>query len=275
MIIDVHCHVLPEAVAQKTEQLFRQRTGNKNLFDFSIHKLLEVMGSTVDKAFINNVVLRGDLVPRASNWVAEQVRQHPDRLVGMYSPHPDVAEHARELERAIKELGFKGVKLNSSLMHYYPEDPRMRPFWEKANELKIPVLCHAGRNVEDFKVQKLDSVRRFCEPNGFRPMVKAYPGITFILAHFAGAEDWWDIAVDVVTKNSNVYTDMSMMFERLSPQTITKFIKAVGAHKVLYGSDYPGYDSHVEISKLNALDLTDKEKIAILSENAVKVFKLN
>ena len=85
MIVDVHCHVLPKAVAEKTEVLFRERTGQRNLFDFSINKLLEVMGSTIDKACINNVVLRPELVPRASDWSAEQVREHPERLVGMYA----------------------------------------------------------------------------------------------------------------------------------------------------------------------------------------------
>src|SRR3972149_4469836 len=248
MIVDMHVHVLPESSAQRTTRLFTDRTGEKLIYDFSINKLLERMGSAVDKTCINNGVLRGDLVPKASNWVAKQVQLNPDRLVGMYPPHPDMQDTAGELERSIKELGFKGVKLNPPLPHYSPEDPRMLPFWEKANELAIPVLTHGGRNVEDFKIGKLDSTRRFCEPSGFRPIIDDYP---------------------------NVYTDISMMFSRLSPEQIIAYIRAVGAKKVMFGSDYPGFDPQEYVRKINAFDLTDAEKSAIMGDNAARVFKLH
>ena len=275
MIVDMHVHVLPESSAQRTTRLFTDRTGEKLIYDFSINKLLERMGSAVDKTCINNGVLRGDLVPKASNWVAKQVQLNPDRLVGMYTPHPDMQDTAGELERSMKELGFKGVKLNPSLHHYYPEDPRMRPFWEKANELAIPVLTHGGRNVEDFKIGKLDSTRRFCEPSGFRPIIEAYPNITYIIAHFAGFEDYGDEAVKIVNDYPNVYTDISMMFSRLSPEQIIAYIRAVGAKKVMFGSDYPGFDPQEYVRKINAFDLTDAEKSAIMGDNAARVFKLH
>ena len=117
MIVDMHIHVIPEAVAKKTTALFTGRTGEKLIYDYSISQLLERMASVIDKGLINNGVLRGDLVPKASNWVAEQVQLHPDRLVGMYTPHPDMQDIAGELERGVHVLGFKGVKLNPSLMN--------------------------------------------------------------------------------------------------------------------------------------------------------------
>ncbi len=71
---------MPASGSSQAEELFRQRTGDKNQFDPSIQQSLNVMGSTVDKALINNTVLRGELVPRASDWVAERLKQHLDRL---------------------------------------------------------------------------------------------------------------------------------------------------------------------------------------------------
>lgn len=275
MIIDMHVHVLPGVSAQRTTRLFTERTGEELIYDFSIVKLLERMGTVVDKACINNGVLRGELVPKASDWIAQQVQNHPDQLVGMYTPHPDQQDIAGELDRCVNTLGFKGVKLNPSLQRYFPEDPRMRPFWKKANELAIPVLAHGGRNVEDFKIGKLDGARRFCEPQAFRPIIGEFPNITYVLAHFAGAEDYWDEAVRIVNDFPNVYTDISMMFKRLSTETITKYIKAVGAGKVMFGSDYPGFDPQEYITKINALDLTDEEKRAITGDNAARVFKLH
>ncbi len=275
MIVDMHIHVLPRASAEKTTRLFTERTGEILSYDYSITQLLERMGSVIDKGCINNGVLRGDLVPKANDWVAEQVERHPDRLVGFYAPHPDQEDHPGELERCFKELGFKGVKLNPSLQGYFPEDPRMRPFWEKANEMRVPVLVHGGRNVQDFKIGKLDSKRRFCEPGAFRPIIERYPNITYIIAHFAGAEDWWDEAVSIVRDHSNVYTDLSMMFKRLSTETIMTYINAVGVKKVMFGSDYPGFDPRDYIEKIGALDLSADEKRLINGDTAAKVFALN
>src|SRR3970040_619131 len=101
MIVDMHVHVLPESSAQRTTRLFTDRKGEKLIYDFSINKLLERMGSAVDKTCINNGVLRGDLVPKASNWVAKQVQLNPDRLGGLSTPHPGMQDSGGELAKRI------------------------------------------------------------------------------------------------------------------------------------------------------------------------------
>jgi len=57
--------------------------------------------------------------------------------------------------------------------------------------------------------------------------------------------------------------------------TITKFIRTVGAEKIMYGSDYPGYDAQADIAQINALDISPEEKSAILGENAIRLFGLD
>jgi len=50
--------------------------------------------------------------------------------------------HVKEMERAIRQLGLKGVFINSSHKGLYPDDDKARPFWELAQELDIPVMIH-------------------------------------------------------------------------------------------------------------------------------------
>jgi aminocarboxymuconate-semialdehyde decarboxylase len=50
--------------------------------------------------------------------------------------------HRKELERAITQLGLKGVLINSSHKGHYPDDDDARGFWELAQDLDIPVMIH-------------------------------------------------------------------------------------------------------------------------------------
>jgi len=115
MIIDEHVHVVPEQAAEATKRYFEERTGYKLEFNFSIDDLLRVMGTTIDKAFINNIPAKADIVLKANDWVAQEVRKHPDKLVGIFAPHPDMPDMAYQAERYVKEFGFKGIKINPSL----------------------------------------------------------------------------------------------------------------------------------------------------------------
>src|SRR6516162_4546499 len=48
----------------------------------------------------------------------------------------------RETERAIRELGLKGIFIHSSHKGHYPDDDEARPFWELVQELDVPVMIH-------------------------------------------------------------------------------------------------------------------------------------
>ena len=51
-------------------------------------------------------------------------------------------------------------------------------------------------------------------------------------------------------------------------------IHAYGADKVLWGTDYPMWESVSEMEYFNKIDLTDEERQQILYENAAKLLKL-
>jgi len=92
---------------------------------------------------------RAATVARAANdALAERVARRPDRFAGFAAvalQDPDAV--VAELDRAIGELGFKGVLVNGysdaadGTARYY-DAPAYLPFWQRTAELGVPVYLH-------------------------------------------------------------------------------------------------------------------------------------
>ena len=86
-----------------------------------------------------------------NDGIAEYVGKHPDRLVALGGvPMPDGNEAAKELERCMKQLKFKGVEILTNVAGKELSDPAFAPFWKKAEELGALVhdpsqRLHPGR----------------------------------------------------------------------------------------------------------------------------------
>src|SRR5215470_17429404 len=78
-----------------------------------------------------------------NDGIAEFVAQKPDRLTGFGSvPMPDASEAAKELERCVTKLGFKGVQILTNVNGKELSDPLFAAFWKKAEELGAFVVIH-------------------------------------------------------------------------------------------------------------------------------------
>ena len=78
-----------------------------------------------------------------NDGIAEYVGKHPDRLVALGGvPMPDGNEAAKELERCMKQLKFKGVEILTNVAGKELSDPAFAPFWKKAEELGALVMIH-------------------------------------------------------------------------------------------------------------------------------------
>ncbi len=85
----------------------------------------------------------------ANDALATVVGTHPDRYVGLAAlPLQDPTAAADELERCVREHGFKGALANGyssvgdlSTARYYDE-PAYEPFWERVAALDVPFYLH-------------------------------------------------------------------------------------------------------------------------------------
>ena len=79
----------------------------------------------------------------ANDLLFEVTKKYPDRFGGFASLAPKDPEwSAQELERCVKELGFKGWKTHSNYAGSYLDDKRYWPILAKAEELGAAVYLH-------------------------------------------------------------------------------------------------------------------------------------
>ncbi len=83
------------------------------------------------------------LAREANQFVAEAVRRHPARFAGFASLPVAAPQHAaEELERTVREHGFKGAAINGHHRGRYLDDPFFRPILERAEALGVPLYLH-------------------------------------------------------------------------------------------------------------------------------------
>ena len=84
----------------------------------------------------------GLVVP--NEYVIAYVNQHPDKLVGVASIDPTTPDCVEVLNNAVKQLGFRGVKLSGAYQDFNPADTQYDSIYAKAQELKIPIFWHVS-----------------------------------------------------------------------------------------------------------------------------------
>jgi uncharacterized protein len=86
-----------------------------------------------------------DLNRAANDRLARVVRDHPTRYAGFATlPWQAPEAAARELERAVKELGLKGALINGRPGDTFLDDPRYAPLLAAFDALKVPLYVHPG-----------------------------------------------------------------------------------------------------------------------------------
>lgn len=82
---------------------------------------------------------------RANDWVRERMDRYPGRFAAFATlPMSDPAAAPKELERAIRELGFKGALISGTSEGRFMDDPCFRPILERAEALGVPLYLHPG-----------------------------------------------------------------------------------------------------------------------------------
>jgi len=90
-----------------------------------------------------------DVARRANDFLAEQVARRPDRFQAFAAlPMQDPDKAAAELERCVKQLGFKGALVNGFSQVDTPDNcvyydaPQYAAFWAQAEALAAPFYLH-------------------------------------------------------------------------------------------------------------------------------------
>ena len=197
--------------------------------------------------------------------VAEFCQGNP-RLIPFCHINPFlVGRPAQVLERYVKELGFRGLKLHPTFNLYYPNDSMVYPIYAKAEELGIPVIIHTGSSTLS------GSRLKYGDPLCLDDVAVDFPHLTIVQAH-GGRGFWYDRALFLTRLHENLYMDVS----GLSPKRLLAYYPDLdkGADKVLFGSDWPGPPVRANIEAIRALPISVQAKGKILGGNASRILGL-
>ena len=83
----------------------------------------------------------------ANDEMAELISEHPDRFVAAIAllPMNDVEAAIEESDRAIKELGFKGIYVHSNINGKPLDAPEFLPLFERMAAHDLPIYIHPWR----------------------------------------------------------------------------------------------------------------------------------
>lgn len=267
MIIDAHAHIFPDKIAEKaTAGISAFYDGIKTDCNGTVGELLKKGGAAgVDRFIVQSVATVPEQVVSINNFIAESVRQHPDKLTGLGAMHPDFEDIVGETERIIS-LGLRGIKLHGDFQGFDIDDEKAFPIYEAA-EGRLPILFHIGDNRSDRS-----------SPERLLKVVKRFPKLVVIGAHFAG---WsmWDRGAELFERfaqhdeRGGIYTDCSSSLYAMSPEHAAELIRKFGVHRVMWGTDYPMQNAKEELERFAKLPLNDRERELVLGENARRLLK--
>ena len=180
------------------------------------------------------------LPPVTNDFVAGCVRAHPDAFVGFASVDPQKGDAAvAELERAVRELGLRGLKLHPTRAGVPSRRPgglpdlrdrgRARDPGDRAHRHDRSRRRHAGRRQPE---------ARACHGRSSLDAVAAdFPRLQIVMAH--PAWPWQDEQLAVALHKPNTWIDLSGWSPRRFAPDLVRNIKGALQDRVLFGTDYP------------------------------------
>ena len=314
MIVDTHMHCVryPEhhlnvselpkrfpAVASLPPEEIKKR------FDHPIELYLEETEGVIDKAIILCLNFPESIsIVQPHDDVAETVRQHSDKLAWCCNVNPLEKGAVEEFERCVKELGAVGMgEWGPPYQFFYTNDERCFPIYEKAIELDVPIVIHAGATLPRLCRLKYANIWDLDE------VAIRYPELKIVICHIGYPK--YEDAILLMQKHPNIFADISWLpflagldapekapmgrlpgvpalvypyYHLLHP--LLYYLSGVSGlpDKLLFGTDYSSVSPvrYVDIltnineltTKFNLPEIPQQTIENILHENWKRVFKL-
>ncbi|MHA2190848.1 MAG: amidohydrolase family protein [Candidatus Thorarchaeota archaeon] len=251
--IDLHHHIIPDFYLKSLAEIGITELSGIPIPVYGPDKCLSDMDKLgIDKAVLStpyaglplslykdNEFLRR-LTRKTNTYLAESIREHPDRYGAFASvPLPDIDGAFEELEYALDELHLDGVVLLSNSKGMYLGDPELEEFFAELNKRKVVVFIHpddppfADMRKPDVPIPFIEwpfDTTRAVANLVYSGVLDRCPNIRFILSHGGGAVPYmaWRIGIleyrqrDKVKKLRSLY---DLIIRKQGPSTGMKLLK--------------------------------------------------
>ena len=258
-IIDIHTHIYPDAIAQKATDSVADFYGIAGAgMQGTAQQLLERGKSVgIEKFVVLPVAIRPDRVTGINDFICQQAALH-EEFFGFGTLHAEMAHICDEAER-IEKMGLHGIKMHPDSQHFAIDDDRLLPMYD-AIQGRLPVMLHMG-----------DQRYNYSHPIKLRKILQMFPRLEVIAAHFGGYS-MQETAYQEL-KDKNCYFDISSSMMFMNEGVPEKYIRAYGAERFVYGTDFPLWDPRTEVPRFLNLKLTTGELEQIAYKTALHILK--
>ncbi len=326
MKIDIYPHIMPERFKDELNKkckgnYFQAVTdGTPTLWDldtrFRIMDKYEGLTQvlTLASPSIESVVEPKDAVELsklANDEMAKLLAKHPDRFVGAAATLPmnDVDEALRELDRAVKDLHFRGIQLHTPIVDKPLDHPDFVPIFERVAQYDLPIWIHPKRGIDfsDYKSENHSQYWIFSmfgwpyETTAamtrlvFSGILERFPNLKFITHHCGGMVPYFVERIiggqDYAEKCCNAKFKQGLSKEPIeyfrmfyadtalygaSPSLMCGYA-FFGADHVVFGTDMPydseGGDRYVRqtIEAVDSMNIPEADREKIYAGNAKRL----
>ncbi len=257
-IIDFHTHAFPDAIAPGAIAALEAQGDTAAHYDGTVTGLLGAMDAAgIAVSVIQPVATKPSQVCAINDWVATLAS---DRIVPFGAMHPDFPDPAVEIAR-MRALGLRGFKMHPEYQSFEPHERRMQPILAAAAGHRMIAFFHAGADIG------FDTVRGTAR--SFAAVLDAHPGLTVVLAHMGGFQQWDAVAESLAGRD--VWLDTAYTPGHLADDAFVELVLAHGADRVVFGSDGPWTDAAAEIAHLRSVGFDEAELEGILGGNAERL----
>lgn len=237
-----------------------------------------------------------------NDLLATTIAAHPTRFAGFAAlPLQDPQAAAKELERAVTQLGLKGALVNAHTHGRYLDDPQLRVVWEYAEGLDVPLYLHPANGVDT--AHSLSGHPELVGPMWswgldtashalrlvFGGVFDDFPEAKLLLGHMGeglpyvlwrldsrwgfhnhqGIELTRGVPSDYLRHNLYITTSGVC-----SAAPLLCALLALGPEHILFGTDYPFEDMSTATQFLRTAPVSEADRVKISHGNAERLLRL-
>ncbi len=312
MIIDTHVAGVSRARNQElfelikkdkfflyVQALYKQSAGTEGRS--TIEDYIDAMESlSIDKLVVHSVGYYPETCKALNDTTKSLCQKYSEKLVGFATvPVAYPKESVPELDRAVKDLGMKGLKIYPKYQGVTLDSEEMRPIYREAERLGIPILTHSDGYSESYTRLGLKDVdNTACNTARLfkSGILKDTPKLKMILAHLGGGIMFSKDMLYALTRwlakpgeeRPDKYFDrlfLDQLYYDLAPanwfseKTVKMAIDLVGEDHILFATDFPVPGENLDgvkrsINNVKSFNLSESAKAKILGGNARRLLGL-
>lgn len=193
-----------------------------------------------------------------NDYIAETVAQYPNRIIGFGSADisAGVTAAVREFRRSIEELHLSGLAVDPFLRNLRPDDRKLYPLYETANELGVPAVITVGPLVG----------QEWSDPVALDHVAADFPTLKILLSH--GCYPQVTELIGLAYRRPNVYLEPSLYFALPGSELFIQATKTTLQNQIIYGSAFPFAPLGIKEEFIKTYDISGDILDKILGGNA-------